>query len=441
MTGPLTKLERKKHLYGDGSADTKLLLLDQLQRTRLPSARAVIRLHEVLCFLRAYPDDARVLGRVERMLTRFDRRADLRQHRAALADTGIAGTTIRYRFFWSTARWLTRCWPGQLRFDRSDSDAAEKLRTALQQLVTPAKATWLRDSGITAFAALDRLRGRSLTDASYFVRGVEAMPGDGFTREAFYDAIDASCEFSPRPGTPSRTQAKYAAAPVAFQRGPLRSGRPDLSEQLLRPPRAVRVLSAREGERLLDLARAAMVTRARDLDAFAYGDARDVRLVNDGQSLSFVVNGVVPERRVRQHATYAYLILGNGVPIGYGEAYLTGRSAAVTFNIFETFRGGEAAVLFARMLAMVRHLFGADSFSLDPYQLGKDNEEGIASGAWWFYYKLGFRPRAAQARGILRRELARMKARSKHRSSARTLRKLAEWPLFFVFEPTKKFSG
>ncbi|MGH8458006.1 MAG: hypothetical protein ACRESV_01540, partial [Nevskiales bacterium] len=77
----------------------------------------------------------------------------------------------------------------------------------------------------------------------------------------------------------------------------------------------------------------------------------------------------------------------------------------------------------------------------DPYQLGKDNEEGIASGAWWFYYKLGFRPRAAQARGILRRELARMKARSKHRSSARTLRKLAEWPLFFVFEPTKKFSG
>ena len=38
-------------------------------------------------------------------------------------------------------------------------------------------------------------------------------------------------------------------------------------------------------------------------------------------------------------------------------------------------------------------LFGSDTFAIYPYQLGHENDEGLQSGAWWFYYKLGFRPR------------------------------------------------
>jgi hypothetical protein len=103
----------------------------------------------------------------------------------------------------------------------------------------------------------------------------------------------------------------------------------------------------------------------------------------------------------------------------------------MTFNIFASFRGGEAAYTFARTLAMVRHMFGAESFSLDPYQLGKGNDEAIATGAWWFYYKLGFRPVSADARRLVRPELARMRADPAHRSSAATLRALAESQLVF----------
>ena len=38
-------------------------------------------------------------------------------------------------------------------------------------------------------------------------------------------------------------------------------------------------------------------------------------------------------------------------------------------------------------------MFGSDTFAIYPYQLGHENDEGLDSGAWWFYYKLGFRPR------------------------------------------------
>ena len=41
-----------------------------------------------------------------------------------------------------------------------------------------------------------------------------------------------------------------------------------------------------------------MVTRSRDLDAFSYGDPRDVRLVDCVGGLAFACIGVIPERRL-----------------------------------------------------------------------------------------------------------------------------------------------
>lgn len=437
MTRILGALERSRDHYGAGCAEAKLALLRRLERAELRSARAVWRLHELLCFLRAYPDDAGLLAQVERMLARFAGRADLSRAREALTDTGIAGTAIRYRFFWSTLRWLARRWPERLAIDRSETEVADKLASALPLLLTWAEAAALKELEPPAFAAIDRLRARGESDAAFLARRIAAMPGDAFTREAFHDAIEPTYELNPGPDTPARTRAKHAAAPFAYQREPLRRARPDLREELGRLHRAVRLVSAREGEQLIELARSAMVTRSRDLDAFAYGNARDVRLVDDGGGLGFVLIGVTPERRALVPATCGYLILHNGVPIGYGEAFVTGRSATMTFNIFESFRGGEAARTFARTLAMVRHLCGAESFSLDPYQLGKGNDEAIASGAWWFYYKLGFTPLTADARRLLRRELARMRADPAHRSHAATLRALAESHLLFDFDRSR----
>jgi hypothetical protein len=87
------------------------------------------------------------------------------------------------------------------------------------------------------------------------------------------------------------------------------------------------------------------------------------------------------------------------------------------------------------MLTMLHHVLGARSFTLDPYQLGKGNDDGIESGAWWFYYKLGFRPRAAAVRRVMRSELARLQANPRHRSRPATLRKLAEGHLVFDADP------
>jgi hypothetical protein len=77
----LRHVDELKYAYGGEAASRKLALLDALERQRLPRASAVERVHEFLCYLRAYPDSQAVLTVAETMLGRFDRRADFRRHR------------------------------------------------------------------------------------------------------------------------------------------------------------------------------------------------------------------------------------------------------------------------------------------------------------------------------------------------------------------------
>ena len=102
----LRRLEAMRNEFGPDRGPEKLTLLRRLEHARLRSKSAVLRLHEQLCFMRAYPDDRELLALVQSMLQAFARRADLRHWRSGLGNTGMAGTEIRYRFFWPTARWL-----------------------------------------------------------------------------------------------------------------------------------------------------------------------------------------------------------------------------------------------------------------------------------------------------------------------------------------------
>ena len=434
---PLASLDRHRLAFDARVANTKLALLKQLAHTRLASARAVTRLHEALCFIRAYPDNAAVLAQAQSMLDGFARRADLRAHRATLANSGIAGTKVRYRFFAGQAQWLGQNWPDQLSLDRDDGDAEPRIARALPPLLTLAEAHALAELKLPGYAALDRLRGRTETDAVFLLRRIAAMPGDGFTREAYSDTMDASFVLAPGPGTPSRTAAHFPAAPVMFRHEPPPRARPDLRAQMARAPRSVRRMSVPDGAALVDLARGAMVTRARSLEAFSFADARDAWFVDDRDGLAFALFGVVPERRNAVASYYGGLTLRNGVPIGYHQADIVGRSAALSFNTFDTFRGGEAAFSFSRWLAALRRLFATTSFSIEPYQLGKDNDEALESGAWWFYAKLGFEPRDAATLGLARDERARLQRSRDHRSRPATLRRLAERHLFFELEPAR----
>lgn len=434
----LEDLERLRDSYGGDAARRKLGMLQVLEKHRLARSKEVLRLHEALCFLRAYPDGPAVLGQVETMLAAFDRRRDLRRYRKTLANTGIAGTLIRYPFFWFTAEWLARRWPERISIDWRGFDKKDKIEDALRLILHYAESPAIDELACSPKEWMRRLKGKSETDAYFLVRRFGAYPGNAFAREAFYESFAIPLNLKPGPDTPNRTRARYPGSRVVFQTRPLSRVRPRLRTAIPRCNVSVKTLPPAEGQRLIYLAREAMVTRSRDLDAFEHADERDVRLVDCGGGLQFAAIGVRPERRLLLESLYGFLTLKNGVPIGYVLATALFQSSEVAFNVFETFRGGEAATVLCAVLAMVRRIFGSDTFTIDPYQLGYANTEGLRSGAWWFYYKMGFRPYDEDVRRVLRGELARMKKRPGHRSDLTTLSKLASENLYLHMDRPRK---
>jgi hypothetical protein len=85
----------------------------------------------------------------------------------------------------------------------------------------------------------------------------------------------------------------------------------------------------------------------------------------------------------------------------------------------------------------MHHFTGATAFALDPYQIGYENEEGIESGAFWFYRKLGFRPTRRDLLRLAEKEEQKIATRKGYRTPARTLRKLAEGPMIFQLRGTE----
>ncbi len=358
----LRELEGLKTEFGGNAARRKLALLPRLRHGRLARAADVLALHEQLCFMRAYPDDAAVLQRVEQLLLDFDRRSDLRRFAEHLADTGIAGTSMHYAFYAPTARWLARRWGDRLHIDWENLANTAQLDELLHHLALWAETPGLDESADGAREWIERMRGPDETDAAFLVRSFAGLDAGELFANYVYEQLDPPLRLAAGPDTPSRTRAKHSVDRVTFQTGPLRTARPELP--------AV-------------------------------------------------------------ESVYGIVTLKNGIPIGYGVISALFGSSEIAYSVFESFRGGEAGHIYGAWLATAHHLFGSTTFTIFPYQLGDGNDEALQSGAWWFYQKLGFRPRNSAVTRLMRRELAAMAKRPRHRSTIATLRRLACENLYY----------
>ena len=425
----LDRLVRLKQVFGPEPATMKLEFLRVLEGAALRSAREVETLHETLCFMYAYPDDEDVFRQVDRILRAFGSRPDLQRFRGRFENAGMAGTALVYPFAAATARWLAERWPDRLTVEWGQDERADVLDTRLPLLTSWAERAVFDEPPLGTREWLDRLRGTD-TDAVFLVRRSAAVTGTSLLGDQLYDELNLTLRVEPGPDTPCRTGARVPRRAVSPQTGPLRTGRPDLTTAVHDPPRHVADVQRRDAERLIDLARESMVTRKRDLYSFAAADARDVRMIDGGDGLEFACFGVRPEQRLLLEGVYSFLMLQNGVPIGYALASALWRSSEIAFNMFDTYRGGEAGWVYGRLLAVMRSLFGVDTFTIFPYQLGHENDEGLLSGAWWFYYKMGFRPKDPAVSTLARQEADRIRRRPASRTSLAVLRRLVRANLF-----------
>ena len=432
----LERLESLRASFGAAAAREKLQLLGNLEHKSLGRAADVESLHEVLCFLCAWPDDPQILATVRRMLKNFSARADLNRFARALENSGIAGTDIRFPFYLSTAHWLVERGGDCLSIDWKQLESTEQLSGALQSMALFSERGALQQYVSEVPEWVERMRGDDENDAAFLVRRFTALGDAGALRDSVYDGLDLPFHLSSSATTPSRTQEYLRPTAVHYQRRNIERNVVDLRQAARRRIRFEDV-GQQEAKRLVDLAKSAMVARSRDLDAFAYASADDVMRVHSRHGVQIALIGMLPEKRYLLECEYGYLMLKNGVVVGYGTGTGLFGSCQIAFNLFPTFRGAETTELYACVLATFQRLFDADTFSVDSYQIGADNEEAIDSGAWWFYARMGFRPRDGGAIKLANAELRKAKKKG-YRSSKRTLRKLAHFPLYLSLGRTRQ---
>ncbi|HEY7546352.1 MAG TPA: hypothetical protein VID27_15800, partial [Blastocatellia bacterium] len=247
-----------------------------------------------------------------------------------------------------------------------------------------------------------------------------------------YDSLELPVKWEMGDERVSRTNNRRKPRKIFYHKGKLIQRKEvSLAAEIDAPPIKLEKLSASEGEEIINMTRETTAVRYRELYGITHGDARSVVRADLGRGVEMFMWGLAPERRLPLRAYHAGFTLKNGVPINYIEGITLFERTEVGFNTFYTYREGESAWVYVRALKLLNQIAGVTAFSIDPYQLGHNNDEAIDSGAFWFYRKLGFRSTDPRLRKLTEREEKKIAALSGYRTAARVLRRLATAPAIY----------
>ena len=429
----IQRLHRIRNRFTNDAADQKIAWLTDLADRDVRSAALLKTLHETLCFLRAFPDNADVLNGAEAMLQSFEDRTAQLNHaqREALCDTGIAGTVTYHAFSFELADWLERRFGLDVSINWKDFQNPERLDEFLVHLLTPIETETFDEGAVSTEQWIKLATGETKrTDLQWLLAQMRSTPSFRRSAESLYDTAEVPLAWTLRDCRGSITRNRADGMKVVYRKRALRKASTAIIREICRPTRGIRRLPPSRARQLIETIVAALAARNREVHATTYANPDEVYLAPLGEGAYVAVIGVTPRHRLAIEGNYGYMLFSNGMPIGYGGISPLYRQGNTGLNVFPEYRGSEAAYLFTAALRVFRSLFGVTRFIANPIQIGRDNPDAIKSGAFWFYYKLGFRPREAAARALAAKEFARLARQRDRRTAPAVLRTLAASDLF-----------
>ncbi len=431
----LDRLDAWKLRFGPGEDADLPRLLARIGRARFRSSAELIRLHEAVLFLRAYPREPEVARMADEILSSMEGRVEaLRRTDADLSPfedpevSGIAGTAFSAVFSYPVACRLAERHP-DVEIDWDAWDEPDRGGPVGRRFIPLLAEEWPVEAHLPFRQWLDAARPRGRNGLRYLLERLSALPLGERDRGDLYDSLQLPLQLSFPDAARSRSGLELATRPrrpLYCHREPLIARRDvSLAEHLQGPPLPIRHVPAREAARVMDLILEASAMRYRELYGFSHPDVERVFHADAGRGVDFYFFGVPPAWRLPLRAYHAGMFFKNGIPSGYVETLSVFERAEVGFNLYYTFREGESAWIYARWLRLFQQVLGVNTFSVDPYQIGHENEEAIESGAFWFYRKLGFRPADPEIARRTEAEEAHLRKTPGTRSSAATLRRLA----------------
>lgn len=422
----LAELQRLLGAHSAAAVQRKRALLETLAAAHFHRARELVRLQRAICFLTAFPDDAGILRAARRLADAFHAQVArlARAERARLDDSGMAGTVTRHVYCASAAHWLVERFGPDAEIDWP-ALSGDTVTLLLGPLLHPLETDVVELTAKTTRAWLDKARGgHGGTALAWLLAQAPKRGGAAERLQRTFDAAEVPLAWHLRDGPAAITRNRLRT-PVVHRPHGMRRPAADPRAAIRQPLDSVALLGPRAAVRLLDVWRAALWSRTRTVLHIERPNLDECYLADFGGGLQMAAIGIDPAARGVLEPSFGYLLLANGVPIGYGGFTPLFAQVNTGTNVFPEFRGSEAAFAFEQALRLMHTLTGNERFLVNPYQFGAGNDEALQSGAYWFYYRLGFRSAAPAVRRLADLEFARLRADRRYRVPIATLRKLA----------------
>lgn len=431
----LNQLQVSQFDYRPEQASWKAELLNELESLPCSSIRDLRRWYTVLLFNASYPANLEIRNLALKGLYAFHKRLKTltKKDLAQLEQSGLPGSPMHGVYSYTILNWLKNtdllpmelsafdegALPPLLLFRKNILDAEFELLS--QETLGPAE--WLR----AAVAAGDKLKLSELLSL------VKASGHSDAERDHLFEALRPIVRFSCGPFDGALS---FEKKPFLHKDGILK--RFEVDEEIRRPLPRPEPLSKRQGQELLQKARLCLLCLNRETDPVSNSSPEGLEYYRLSRGFSLALFSQSPERRLALESYIGFMMFKNGLPVAYGGAWLFGRKSLLGINIFEAFRGGESSFLFAQLLRAYWQRFGPSSIEVEAYQFGLGNPEGLKTGAFWFYYRFGFRPVDKALRRLADREYKKIKNQKNYKCPINTLKAFTASNMVLNFDANTK---
>ncbi|MBI5856076.1 MAG: hypothetical protein HZB42_00385 [Sphingobacteriales bacterium] len=348
--------------------------------------------------------------------------------RIKLEGSGISGTEITGRFSYAITKWIVEEFDNDVSLNSSQA-ASESVKLFFRQLLPAVEYESISDNELGLSQRIRKLKGNSsITPLKWLMQQLEASNLPEQTKEFLFNELNIFITWKIKNENYSRSRLRFPFEKISFSSQSNKS--PDLNELLRKKLPPASELSKKEKLKLISIARATLVFLYRETDPFTYADPNEITLFELEDGISITLFGMDKDHRFSIESYIGYLVLKNGIPVAYGGGWIFGERCQFGINIPEPFRNSESGYIFSQLLRTYQQHYEVKRFVVKPYQFGKNNKEALRSGAFWFYYKFGFRPEEKNLLILAEKEANKKKRNKNYRSSTATLKRFTEANLY-----------
>src|SRR5256714_4173803 len=226
--------------------------MPRLSISSVSDSDSLIKLHERLLFLSAYPPNAEVLRQVQQTLKKVESRVkQLRESDIDLSPldepevSGIAGTSVTSNFSYALVRWLAEKYPKRISIDWDWFENEEQFGAIMPRFLPLLEEDAMVEAHVPYREWLQAARGRT-NEIVWLIKRFESLNLSDRRKAELYDSLKlhVTWRFAFRS---SRTVMKLPARKIFFHDQPLIKRRDaGLANELNSPPIPVQRLSRAE---------------------------------------------------------------------------------------------------------------------------------------------------------------------------------------------------